>query len=104
MAGALVAVGGLVVLPGAQGADKAPAKKASVKVVDYEFKSSRVKIRAGGKVTWRFKQGRHNVTGKGWKSSTKKSGTYRHKFKRQGTYDYVCTLHPEMKGTVRVAK
>jgi plastocyanin len=88
----------------ASGGAKAPGK-AKVDAVDFVFVEDKVKIRKGGKVTWRFVEGRHNVKGKGWKSPTKSSGTYSRKFKKTGTYKYRCTLHPpSMKGVVKVVK
>jgi plastocyanin len=93
---------GIAAAPAATGADKAKEK---VKVVDFEFVSSSVKIRKGDKVTWVFKEGKHNVTGKGWKSGTKTDGKYSHVFKKAGTYKYRCTIHqPDMDGVVKVVK
>lgn len=102
-----VAIAG-VAGPASGGADapasKAP-RKATVKAVNFVFVKDRVKIRKGGKVTWRFVEGRHNVKGKGWGSSIKRRGTYTRKFKKAGTYRYRCTLHPPgMKGVVKVVK
>lgn len=86
-------------------ASKATPSKAKVAVVDFSFKPSTTKVRKGGKVTWAFKEGLHNVTGKdGLKSGNRSSGTYKHKFKSVGTFKYRCTIHPDMKGVVRVVK
>jgi len=93
---------GVAAAPAATGADKA---KATVRVVDFEFGPSKVKIRKGDKVTWVFKQGKHNVTAKGFKSGTKTSGRYSHVFKKLGTYKYRCTIHqPDMDGIVKVVR
>jgi plastocyanin len=95
-----VAIGGL-----GTAADAKTPRKASVDAVDYVFVEETVKVRKGGKVTWNFVEGRHNVTGKGWKSPTKTKGTYTRKFKKVGTYKYRCTLHqPDMDGVVKVVK
>jgi plastocyanin len=102
----IIAVGAIGTLPAAQGGTgKGGISKARVRVVDFEFNPSTVKIRAGGKVTWAFRQGQHNVVGKGWKSRIKSGGTYTRRFKKRGTYNYRCTLHPpDMKGVVRVVR
>jgi plastocyanin len=31
-------------------------------------------------------------------------GTFHHRFDEPGTYDYVCTLHPNMTGTIEVTR
>ena len=101
LAVSLLATGGLIA---AVGAPAAP-NRAKVAVTDYEFVPEQVKIAKGGKVTWVFEEGKHNVTGKGWKSPTKQDGTYKHVFKNVGTFKYRCTLHqPDMDGVVRVVK
>jgi plastocyanin len=45
----------------------------------------------------------HDVKGDGWGSGEpQRSGTFRRTFDQPGTYDYVCTLHPQMTGRVLV--
>jgi plastocyanin len=90
-------VAAAVMIPAAQG-----ASGATVKVVNNKFKPGNVKVRKGGKVTWKFKQGRHNVVGPGFSSPIKRSGKWSKRFKRKGTFKYVCTLHPGMDGRVKV--
>ena len=83
----------------AEGASK------SVTVDNFRFSPSSVSIRKGDTVVWRFQRDRapHNVKGSGGiKSRTMRTGTYRKRFTRAGTFRYVCSLHPNMKGTVRV--
>lgn len=77
----------------------------TVRVNDDFFKAKTVHIKKGSTVTWRWAgDNRHNVVFKGFKSKLQRTGTYRHRFTRAGTYRYVCTLHDEegMKGTVIV--
>jgi plastocyanin len=69
------------------------------------FTPSTVTIRRGQTVTWRFNDGStpHNVTATHFRSSsTKSSGSYTVRFTRAGTYSYVCTIHPGMRGKVVV--
>lgn len=63
-----------------------------------------IQVPAGTTVTWRFQDGRvpHNVQGDGLKSANLTKSTFRHRFDRPGTYDYVCTLHAGMTGRVVV--
>ena len=45
----------------------------------------------------------HNVTGDGYASATRTSGTFIHTFTAPGTYKYSCTIHTGMTGTVVVS-
>jgi plastocyanin len=76
----------------------------TVSATNYQFSPAFVKIKKGSSVKWLFKEGAHNVVGKGWGSKVKSSGSYTKKFTRAGKYSYVCTLHPGMKGVVSVKK
>ena len=99
----IVAAGGIAAtIPGAgaHGVDKT-----RVKVVDFKFKPTKTTIQKGGKVVWAFKEGLHNVDGKGFESRTMRRGTYSHTFTRVGRFEYRCTVHqPEMDGVVRVVR
>jgi plastocyanin len=84
----------------------ASAASASVRIGDYFFKPKDVTISAGDSVTWKntgkVPEG-HTVTGDGFDSGVLKSGdTYTHTFSTAGSFDYVCTIHPNMHGTVTV--
>ena len=89
-----------VAVPFAEGANK------SVTVDNFRFSPSSVSVKRGDTVTWRFKRDAapHNVKGSGGIKSRSRitTGTYRKRFTRKGTFRYICTLHPNMKGTVRV--
>jgi plastocyanin len=90
-----------VVVPGAQGVPTG----AKVKVTDFEFTEETVKVKKGEKVVWAFKEGKHNVTGKGFESKNLKDGTFKHTFEKVGTFKYRCTLHqPDMDGVVKVIR
>ncbi len=102
LAVSIVAAGGIATIPGA-GAHGVDTTR--VKVVDFKFKPAKTTISKGGKVVWAFREGRHNVTGKGFKSRIKGRGTYSHTFEKAGRYEYRCTLHqPDMDGVVRVVR
>lgn len=78
----------------------------TVRVSDYKFTKKVLRIDRGTTVTWRWTgEDPHNVTGRGFRSATKTSGTFRHRFTRPGTYRYACTLHARsfgMRGTIIV--
>ncbi len=90
----------------------APATAAAttrvVTIKDIDFAPATVRIKAGDSVEWRFMDERtpHNVVSRGPRrfrsSATKSQGTYRVRFRRGGTYRYVCTIHLNMAGKVVV--
>ena len=89
---------------GSPGAAKVPTG-ATVQVTDFLFVEEEVKIKKGEKVVWSFVEGKHNVTGKGFKSGNKTSGKYKLAFDKIGSYKYRCTLHqPDMDGVVKVVR
>lgn len=94
-------------------ASSAPAAQSSgnvvVNVKGMSFSPASITVNVGDKVTWRFDDGGipHTVTGvKGAATAINspilKEGDYSYTFDKAGTYDYICTLHPDMKGTVTV--
>lgn len=103
----LIAASAAVVALGAVGgmsaADGAVTKSATVRVSDFQYSPSSVSIRRGGTVTWRFVGGIHNVVGKRWGSRKLRSGgKWKHQFRRKGNFSYLCSVHPWMKGSVKV--
>lgn len=79
-----------------------------VKLQDFQVRPATVRIRRGRTVEWRFldRPAPHNVTSRGRQrfrsSPSKRSGTYRVRFRKSGTYRYICTIHPNMRGRVVV--
>jgi plastocyanin len=79
---------------------------ASVTMVDFSFTPASVTIAVGDTVTW------HN-TGQAPHNATANDGSFKtpdlnngqsasHTFSSAGTFSYICTIHPNMHGTVRV--
>jgi plastocyanin len=84
-----------------------PGTQVSMK--DIKFNPGTVTIKAGGKVTWTNDDSvGHDVTADDFESGSPGGidggSTYSHTFKKPGTYDYVCSVHPGMKGAVKVTK
>ncbi|HEY1293596.1 MAG TPA: plastocyanin/azurin family copper-binding protein [Chloroflexota bacterium] len=85
-----------------------PPAQPLVEVVDYGFSPEQLTLRLGASVTW-TNDGNdgHDVTGSGpggdWRSGPlAPSERYTRAFNLTGTYDYVCTIHPEMHGRIFV--
>lgn len=83
--------------------DEVPAVSAdpTIAVKDNVFEAAELTVEVGEPVTWVW-QGRavHDVVGDGFDSGTQAEGTFEHTFTEPGTYEFVCTLHPGMEGTV----
>lgn len=76
---------------------------ARVALKDLKFDPEKVSIEAGESVLWEWKENvLHNVQGEGVESPNKSDGTFRYTFQDPGSYDYECTLHAGMTGTVEV--
>lgn len=76
----------------------------TVKVADDKFVAKTIRISKGTTVTWKWVgKNPHNVTGAGGlHSPTIVNGSYKHKFRKRGTFRYRCTIHSGMTGKVVV--
>jgi len=98
---AIVVAAGLAVA-----AAPASGGNATVKVKDNKFVAKTLHISAGTKVTWKFVgANEHTVTFGKFHSKGMESGSYRHTFKKKGTFNYFCIYHRSegMKGKVIVS-
>jgi plastocyanin len=68
------------------------------------FEPQEVTIHAGHAVEWIWEDApvAHNVTFSSFASPTQANGIFVHTFARPGTYEYRCTIHPDMTGKVMV--
>ena len=85
-----------------------PSGSPQVEIVDYGFSPNQMVIPLGSTVTF-VNDGNdgHDVTGTGpggdWRSGPlAPSERYSRQFALSGTYTYVCTIHPEMRGRILV--
>ncbi|QBJ95501.1 copper-binding protein [Rhodococcus sp. ABRD24] len=81
----------------------------TVKVANMTYSPTSITISAGQKVTWVFddRGTPHDVVGVGdakavLRSPLKTSGSWEFTFTQPGTYNYTCSLHPDMLGVVIV--
>ncbi|HTO01118.1 MAG TPA: plastocyanin/azurin family copper-binding protein [Microthrixaceae bacterium] len=87
--------------PGAAGAGELSA---TVKVVDNAFEPKTIELKNGGTVTWQWEgKETHDVKGDDFMSPEQAQGTFKHTFDKNGTFHYVCTIHAEMKGLIKVS-
>ena len=76
----------------------------AVVIRDLAFDPETLTVGAGDTVTWRWDDGaiEHDVVGDGFRSEVVSEGTFRHQFEEPGTFEYECSLHPNMTGTIEV--
>jgi plastocyanin len=84
-----------------------PASTQTVEIHNYAYSPKDLAVGAGTSVTWNNHDAdAHTVTQSGGSSlksrSFGKDQTFSHTFTAPGRYAYVCSLHPQMKGTVTV--
>jgi amicyanin len=82
----------------------ASAGTAQVNIKDYTFQPDQITIKKGDTITWtNMDAGPHDVKFKDSDSPDLKKGeTYSKTFNEAGTFDYLCDIHPSMKGKVIV--
>lgn len=86
----------------------APPAQPQVEVIDYGFSPQQISVQPGASITWTNDgSDGHDVTGGGpggeWRSGPlAPSERYTRQFDLPGTFEYVCTIHPEMRGKVIV--
>jgi plastocyanin len=80
-----------------------------VEVAGMAFSPARLTVRVGETVTWNFDDRgvTHDVAGIGeakgvLRSPLMQTGSFTYNFTEPGTYEYTCSLHPDMRGTIVV--
>ncbi len=79
---------------------------ATVELKDLAFTPETTSLEVGQSVAWDWKDGTiiHDVAFDDGPTSPKQTlGTWERTFPDPGSYDYVCTLHPQMTGKVIVS-
>ena len=83
-----------------------PGSPAANEVIikSFSYNPKEINIKVGDTVTWTNEDSAaHTVTGSGWDSGNMGQGqTYSKTFDKAGTYEYYCTFHPSMLGSVAV--
>jgi len=95
---------------GAGGNAPAPSgdavRSAEVEIEDFSYRPDPVTIEEGGKVIWKNRDSvPHTATAADGSFDTgtiEEDKLKSETFKEPGTYEYVCSIHPQMHGTVEV--
>ena len=105
---ALITIGlSLLVLTacaGSDGSDVTAPDGPAVFLRNLAYEPVEITVQSGETVTWVWDDGgtAHDVVGEGFRSELITGGTFSHTFEDQGTYPYICSIHPNMVGTVIV--
>ncbi len=93
--------------PVASTASTSTASQNSVAIQNYAFSPSTLTIQKGANVTWtNYDSVQHHVVSDSSAFSSpllNKGDTYTHQFNNTGSFSYICSIHPYMKGTIVVA-
>ena len=102
--GAMLAVALVNSACGGGDTESVAAEPGTVILRPASFEPETIKIAAGDTVTWKWREKvSHNIVGKGGiDKKVADNGTYTHTFEKKGTFDYRCTIHPGMDGSVVV--
>lgn len=76
----------------------------TVVIKDFAFSPSNLTVAKGMTVTWKNEDSMtHTVKSDSFASQDLATGdTFQFTFNSAGTFDYICSIHPSMKGTVTV--
>ncbi len=90
--------------PPPPGGTPPPGGSSTVDIVDRSYRPATITVTTGTEVVWRNLDGNHTVTARdrSFDSGIFDAGNYRRSFNNPGSFEYFCTLHPEMVGTVTV--
>lgn len=92
---------------GAAAEDEGGGGGTEVSMEGIQFNPAEVTVKAGDTVTWVNNDTvGHDVTGDDFKSgdagAMQNGDTFEHTFDAAGTFDYVCSVHPGMEGSITV--
>lgn len=83
-------------------------RSAEVEIEDFAYRPDPVTIEEGGKVIWKNRDSApHTATAADGSFDTgtiEEDKIKSETFKEPGTYEYVCSIHPQMHGTVEVVE
>lgn len=100
----IAATAGALALVVGMGAGTAAAADQDVAISGFSYSPGTVTINVGDSVTWTNSDAQaHTATGDGWNTGDLGNGDSGSiTFRTAGTFDYMCGIHPAMRGTVVV--
>ncbi len=101
-----VVIGAGAAHAGAPAASKAASRQQTIRIDNFSFNAKTLEIRVGTEVTWvNHDDVPHKIvsTNKAFTSPVLDTdGRYSFTFTKPGTYEYFCSIHPMMTGTIVV--
>lgn len=91
--------------PSAPSVAASPVAATSVSIANFAFSPAAITVKAGTTVTWTNQdEDAHTVAiaGAAVSQPLQNGDRYSHTFGQPGTYSYLCTIHPFMRGMVVV--
>lgn len=92
--------------PGINAENKEESEFIDVDIRNFEYLPAELTILLGETVRWtNYDTAIHNVVGSGLESQDLKKGeSFSYTFEKTGSFDYICTYHPQMKGRINVSE
>jgi plastocyanin len=82
------------------------AADADIVMKDFDFSPMELSVKPGQTVTWKNADGEPHtvvsVDGLFRSAALDQNDTFKFTFDKPGTYKYICTIHPQMRGTITV--
>lgn len=90
--------------PQANETETTPVAEDAVEIRGFAFNPAELTVSRGTTVAWtQMDAVSHTVTGPGFESGRLSQGqSFRNTFNEAGTFDYICSIHPYMRGRIIV--
>jgi plastocyanin len=104
----LLAIGVLFLMPGRADAGGGSSAVVTIEIQNFAFQPATITVHPGETIEWKNEDAApHTATADapkpGFDSGVIQSGAaWRYEARQKGTYNYICTIHPYMKGTLIV--
>lgn len=102
----IILAAGVLAFASAALGQSSPAPAAAVAIKNFKFSSTPTTVPVGAEVVWKNLDGEiHTVTsidGAFRSAALDQNDSFTFKFTRPGTYSYICSIHPQMKGQIIV--
>ena len=100
----LAAGAGLVLMDASSALGKESARTHMVEIRQFKFFPATLEVKAGDTIIWRnLDAAPHTATAENWDSGRlNRNQTWTLKVANRGTFRYICTYHPGMKGQIIV--
>ena len=80
------------------------SKTETITIANFSFSPAQITINSGDSIKWVNQDSvAHQIKSDTFASQSLNNGdSFEYKFQNAGTYEYICSIHPSMKGTITV--